>query len=195
MVKRKNKGISQFILNFCKTISSEKPILIPLRPAVAKPVNECFTIVPKHILSYGGKQKIGWNILVWRKVLIEAEFHSVWESPEGEIIDISPKIYEADFVVFLPDPTKNYTGSQVNNIRKSLSTNRNVRKYISFFDEYFRHTNEGDLADYHGEIAIEREFIDKYKFMVELERELVSKFGNDRGISISGRFVKYHKNP
>jgi hypothetical protein len=91
-MKNKNKMVPA-IINFCKEISSEQPIFVSLRPVVDKPINECFSIVPKHITTHGGKQKIGWCIHVWRYVLIEAEFHCIWESPEGKLIDITPRVY------------------------------------------------------------------------------------------------------
>lgn len=189
-MKSKNK-IAPFILNFCNEISTEKPVLVPLSPLPDKPINECFTIVPEHIAAHGGKQKIGWCIHVWRKVLIEAEFHCVWESPEGKLIDTSPKIYQTDFIIFLPDPTKIYTGRQVDNIRKSISKDIKVSDYIRLNQEYFRYSNKGDLADHYGEVEIKEDFVDKYDLILELELHLMSKYGHNRGISYDGRFIKY----
>jgi hypothetical protein len=181
-MKRKNK-IAPFVANFCKEISSENPVIIPLRPIVGKPQNECFNIVPEYISANGGKQKIGWYILCWRHVLIEAAFHCVWESPEGELIDITPKIYKMQNIVFLPDPTKNYTGRQVDNIRKPLAPDKNILKFISLAEEYIRYVNNGDLADYYGKVEIKEDFIHKYNFMKQLESHLVAKYGNSRSIA------------
>ena len=190
MAKRKNKEMPKFILNFCKTISNKKPILVPLLPVVSEPINECFTAVPKHIIRYGGKQRIGWRIHIWRKVLIEAEFHSVWESPEGKIIDITPKINKINFIIFLPDTTKCYTGIQVNNIRESLSVDKNVTKHSKLWDKFFLHTNDGNLANYHGKIPLKGMISETYNLIVKSERNLVRKFGNDRGMPHGCRFVK-----
>ncbi|MCI5157955.1 MAG: hypothetical protein D3906_05840 [Candidatus Electrothrix sp. AUS1_2] len=192
-MKRKNKNkISQFVLNFCENISSEKPILVPLRPVVSEPINECFIVVPEHISSNGGKQKIGWCIHVWRKVLIEAEFHCVWESPKGELIDISPKIYNIDSIIFLPDSAKNYSGLQVDNIRKPLANDSSVLLFIRLMGEHYRDVNKGDLANQYGKIQVDDAFIEKYKGMGELQANITRKYGQDRGISIGGRFIKYH---
>lgn len=124
--------------------------------------------------------------------MIEAEFHCVWESPEGELIDITPKMFEAENIIFLPDSTKSYTGRQVDNIRKSISSDVNVTKFIRLAQEYYRYINHGDLADYHGEIEIKEDFIDQYNLMVELERNLIRKFGYGRGIATIGGFVRNH---
>ena len=189
--RRKNK-IAPFIINFCKSISKEQPVLVPLLPIVGKKVNECFTVVPEHILANGGKQKIGWCIHVWRRVLIEAEFHCVWESPERELIDITPKIYKTDFIIFLPDTTKRYTGRQVDNIRKPLSSDKNVSQFIRLCQEHFRYVNKDNLADYHGEVTIKADFIDKHYRMQKLELYLMSKFGNERGYATTTGFKHYH---
>ncbi len=134
---------------------------------------------------------IGWSIHIWKGVIIEAEFHCVWQSPEGKIIDITPKDYEVENIIFLPDPSKCYTGRQVDNIRKSLSTDSNVTEFISITQEYFRYLNKGDLADYYGEITIKEDFINRYNLMQELELLLKRKHGENRGISTGGHFVNY----
>lgn len=178
-MKQKNK-IALFIVNFCKEVSGEKPVVIPLRPLSDKPINECFTIVPEHIATHGGQQKIGWYILFWRQVLIEAVFHCVWESPEGKMIDITPKVHKAQNIVFLPDPTKSYAGRQVDNIRKPLVRDENISRFIRLAEEYFGYINKGDLADHYGEVIIKEDFIDQYEDMMKLELHLMSKYGDRR---------------
>lgn len=181
---RKNK-IAPFILNFCSEVSSAIPVIIPLRPITGKPVNECFNVVPEHIAANGGKQKIGWYILYWRRVLIEAVFHCVWESPEGELIDITPKVHKAQNIVFLPDPIKLYAERQVDNIRKSLAPDKNIYRFIHLAEERFRYINKGDLADYYGEVKIKEDFIDHHNELAKLEHHLVGKYGSRRCIATS----------
>jgi len=115
-MKRKNKAksqISKFVLNFCKEVSSEKPVLVPLRPLHSYEINDCVNSVPEHIAKFGGEQILGWCIHIWKKVFIEAEFHSVWCSPDGELIDITPKVYDIDSIIFLPDNKLTYSGKQI----------------------------------------------------------------------------------
>lgn len=180
---RKNK-IASFILNFCKEISDINPVIVPLRPLTGKPLNECVNIVPEHIREYGGKECLGWCIHIWKKVLIEAEFHCVWENPSGELIDLTPKKDKGDFIIFIPTPNIKYDGRQVNNIRKSLSIDKDIQRYINLWDEYFRYTNQGDLEDQYGEITIEEERFSRLtNQMVEIERKIKSKYGNKRTLS------------
>jgi len=180
--KRKKNEIPTYIRNFCKEISDQDPIIVPLKPLPDAPIIECFNIVREHIELHGGKQINGWCIHVWRRVLIEAEFHCVWENTKGELIDLTPKKNEKESsIVFVPDPQKEYHRRQVDNIRKSLSIDPNAKKYIGLFEEIFRITNEGDLAEKHGEIKItdenHRELIEQ---TTEVENKLKKKFGKKR---------------
>jgi len=160
-----------------------------------KPTNECFTIVPEHISTHDGKQRFGWCIHVWQAVLIEAEFQCIWESPEKDLIDITPKDYTIDNIIFLPDPQKVYRGRQVDNIRKSISADKRAAEFIKLAKEYYNYINRGDLADYCGDVEIKEDFIEQYDHMRELERGLLRRHGNKRGISVAGKFIKYDRLP
>ena len=66
----------------------------------------------------------------WPKVLIEAEFHSVWESPEGKLIGVSH--YEGDETgcVFVLDDGRPYREGRVDNVRLALSDDALVLEFI-----------------------------------------------------------------
>jgi hypothetical protein len=55
---------------------------------------------------------------------LEAEFHSVWLNPAGELIDIIPKLDNETEILFLPDSNRVYEGKLVENIRKPLVDNK-----------------------------------------------------------------------
>ena len=180
-VKQKNKNkIAPFIRNFCKEISDETPVLVPLHPLPGKPFDECFNIVPEHMRENGGKQRNGWCIHIWKSVLIEAEFHCVWEDPSEKLIDLTPKRIQGSHIVFLPAPGKKYEGRQVKNIRKALAIDPDVTRIISLFDERFRWMNHGDLADKHGEIPVDEQFLSLTKDITETMFRLTKKFGERR---------------
>jgi hypothetical protein len=181
---RPPKIIKPYVLSFCHQICKEEPVFVPFRPLIGKPVNECFTVVPEHITTHGGKQIMGWTIWEWPKVFIEAEFHCLWESPNGEFIDLTPKVKNFDPILFLPDSKKQYKGIQVENIRKPLTKNRDIERFIYLARLRYIILNEGDLAHYHGEITPER--FPKFPFarygqveyeMAELQAKLTRKYG------------------
>lgn len=123
-------------------------------------INECFVNLERKIKRDGGGIQYGWAIWYLPGILMEAEFHAVWISPEGELIDISPRPIQFKEIMFLPDPSNIYSGRQIGNIRISLSKNLKVKEYIRLHEELFKIMNEGELANKHGPISIPRNKIE-----------------------------------
>lgn len=40
----------------------------------------------------GGRLITGWGIWQWDNILVEAEAHAIWESPDNQLIDITPHV-------------------------------------------------------------------------------------------------------
>tara|TARA_R110002167_G_C12369509_1_gene623973 strand:- start:65 stop:580 length:516 start_codon:yes stop_codon:yes gene_type:complete len=128
-----------------KVGAKSEPVFLPSRPVAGAPLNECFPIVDKKVESAGGKKVLGWQI--WKTpLLVEAEFHAVWESPEGDLIDITPKSLPLAKILFLPDEAAVYEGKQVNNIRVNTTGNQLVDDFIAVCNAIFRIENKGDRA-------------------------------------------------
>lgn len=125
-----------------------------MRPLPGKPVKECFSVVPEYVSMYGGKQCTGWAIWEFPKVMIEAEFHCVWESPDGDLLDLTPKEFPLDKILFLPDPKRKYGGLQVDNIRKPLIRDKDVKRFIELAEIKFIELNRAVLPGYYGKIDI-----------------------------------------
>jgi hypothetical protein len=83
-------------------------------------INECFPNLERKIKCYGGRIQYGWAIWYLPGILMEAEFHAVWVSPKGELIDISPRQIQFKEILFLPDSATVYLGRQIDNIRIPL---------------------------------------------------------------------------
>jgi len=153
---------SPHVLEFCNgVVPGQLPILVPYEPLVNKPQMECFAIVPEQVISHGGKQLTGWAI--WEtQHIIEAEFHAVWQDTDGRIVDVTPRPFAMEAVLFLEDLSREYTGRQVDNIRKALVKDFYVTRLLQLMKRRFEILNEGNLADQHGEISlsptVEREY-------------------------------------
>lgn len=82
--------------------------------------NYCHLNVPNHIKKHGGTQVYGWK--VWnqeRYGFVEAEFHSVWCNPDGQLVDITPGDGEKE-VLFFADPVRKYEGACRPNVRRKV---------------------------------------------------------------------------
>jgi hypothetical protein len=150
-------AISKDIVAFCQSVASnERPRYLKVEPAAGAQPNDCVNVVASQIARRGGAAVTGWQIWEWPKVLVEAEFHVVWEAPDGVLHDVTPKPtpYHITRIVFLPDPGLVYEGKQINNRRKALSPTRDVEDFIAAAEEEFEIINRGERAYQHGRIDL-----------------------------------------
>jgi hypothetical protein len=147
------KNTDRLVGRFCHSISpEEKPVFIPVVPLADGEQNDCFVNVEKKMATDGGSQIFGWAIWEWPGVFIEAEFHSVWKSPEGHLVDVSPNVPPFPWILFLPDPNRKYKGAQIDNIRKACRKDPIIREFIENAKAIYREKNKGDLKYFVGEL-------------------------------------------
>lgn len=145
--------ITSEIRKLCNQIAAgTNPIYLKVQPAPESEKLECFPNVENFVAKNGGSIQYGWRIGEWSGVMIEAEFHAVWLSPNGKFIDITP--FDEEQILFLPDNTKIYEGKQVNNIRFALANKPIIHEFIDINNKIFEERNKGGLAEKHGEIAL-----------------------------------------
>lgn len=66
---------------------------------------ECHLNVRCHVKTHGGSVVNGWMIWDYEPfTFAEAEFHCVWRSPAGLLVDLTPKVDGESEILFLPDP-------------------------------------------------------------------------------------------
>src|ERR1043165_7204053 len=83
------QSLNKFVLLLAKKIGAgTSPVWVPVRPAKGALPNECFFNVPNYIKEHGGSFQYGWTVRQNRNIFIEGEFHMVWKSPSGELIDV-----------------------------------------------------------------------------------------------------------
>ncbi|MBU1276843.1 MAG: SEC-C domain-containing protein [Proteobacteria bacterium] len=126
--------ITSKILELCRSITSDSaPSFVPVKTFQGSKIDECFYNVKDYVLKKGGRPLYGYTIWEWPNVLLEAEFHCIWESEQKELIDVSKKRGNEKKVLFLPDESKHFNfNSRIRepNIRLPLSTNSFVAEFI-----------------------------------------------------------------
>ena len=138
-------GLPQRILDFCKTISIEQPVLLSVTPEPFSQVAECFNNVAMQVESEGGEAVHGWLIWDWPAVFTEAEFHAIWKSPAGTLKDITPTFDGEQQVVFLPDHSRSFLGRRVDSIRVPANENKMIKDFIGLCEAY--HLRFGQVRD------------------------------------------------
>lgn len=128
-----------------KINSAYEPMYIPVVEEPYALLNECFPNVEKKVSFDGGSIIYGWQI--WKTNLFcEAEFHAVWKSYDGILLDITPKDPHVDHTLFVQDDSIEYKGVQIDNIRINNTDNGLVNDLIDIHKALFRIRNKGDRA-------------------------------------------------
>ncbi|NWL87816.1 hypothetical protein DMN77_09400 [Paenibacillus sp. 79R4] len=128
-----------------KINSKYEPIYIPVVAESYALPNECYPNVEKKVELDGGSRIFGWQI--WRTTLIcEAEFHAVWKSHDGKLLDITPKSPPVESILFIQDDSVTYNGAQIDNIRINNTNNPLVNDLIDIHKALFRIRNKGHRA-------------------------------------------------
>jgi hypothetical protein len=132
-------SINEEVLEFCKEItSSNEPFFVDVIPYEEAEYQECFSNVENYIKKFGGKLQQGWTIWSIPEKFIEAEFHAIWIDKNGKPLDISPKPYGEERILFLKDDEKKSNGEPVGNIRKVLLDTAEFRAMKIFGEEQFK---------------------------------------------------------
>lgn len=108
-------------------IEAEPIILSVLVDSESEPL-ECFRNVERKIKLAGGSRRYGWVIWKHGASMIEGEFHSVWISPDGSLVDVTPHDDEQK-IVFVPDKSIKWATEAPTNRRRALGTDEaTIRK-------------------------------------------------------------------
>lgn len=176
---RPPKLIKPYVISFARQVvgaNNAAPFYVKCSPVQGAAYDECFPLIDDCVANCGGTSVIGWAIWERPKVYIEAEFHAVWRAPSGEHIDFSPRRLPVPRILFLPDPCRKYNGTQVNNIRKALINDKDVKNFLALADEWFRLTNEGKLK-HQREVHVTPEMLRVKENRAALELKIVQRYG------------------
>ncbi|MCX0330215.1 SEC-C domain-containing protein [Acinetobacter radioresistens] len=143
-----------------------QPIYVKSIPNQMDIENECFLLVDENISNHGGERILGWAIWELPGLFIEAEFHAVWKTPEGELIDLNPRPLKTEKILFLPDYEIVYEGYRKNNIRLALSNNPTVNDFLKAHDKIFEFMNKGKRKEQYGEIKLKGNELIEYELLM-----------------------------
>lgn len=151
---------------------SVEPLYIDVMPEPYAEVKECFSAVNQKVGKDGGSRQLGWQIWQIPDIMIEAEFHAVWKSPHGSLVDITPKSKPIDRILFIPDYNSKYYGAQRNNIRLNVSGNRLVDDFIRTSDAIHHLMNKGQRA-YQREFDLSDDEVLTYQLLLNIKEMIL----------------------
>ncbi|MCL6744417.1 hypothetical protein [Kosakonia sp. R1.Fl] len=124
---------------------------------------ECYYNVAKMIKLHGGEPIYGW--VLWESAnMIEGEAHCLYKSPEGEILDITPRVSGEEKILFLEDPSFKVSLKRVGENKFKMVQRSNPQLDIAS-DSFFP-SKEVDLEFDQSEIRVIRlsEYEDSFLF-------------------------------
>ena len=86
--------------------------------------------------------------------MVEAEFHAVWKSPEGKLVEVTPKPHREVRILFVPDPRRTCQGLAIDNVRKPLRDDQMIRHFIRLAELKTDVLNRGVRALENGHVIV-----------------------------------------
>jgi hypothetical protein len=136
-----NIGVKQL----CSILKLPSITEIPIQSEDYANYKECVPNVEKKVKRDGGEIVLGWSF--WElPFLVEAEFHAIWRSPSGDLIDITKKPVNLSNILFASQLDMSYSGVQISNVRLNTSGNELVDDFIKLHSAIFAIENKGFRA-------------------------------------------------
>jgi hypothetical protein len=176
-----------------KLAPAQSPVYLVVQPEADAKINECFPNVVAKVQKDGGSIVFGWQLWEWPHVLIEAEFHAVWRSPEGELKEISPKQHGEEKILFLPDAKRVYRGVSIDNVRIALRDDLLVQHFIAVSEEIVKVMNSGERAHQHGYVSIPAREIEPLLEMQGLIQSMLTQGLRAHDLCLCGSGNKYKR--
>lgn len=161
--------VTDKIMELCSGIVPDAvPEYVPVAAQEWSLPSECFPNVERMVQEHGGQQVNGWAIWQWANILVEAEAHSVWQSPKGELIDITPHDNGERQILFLRDDSMVYSAQQIGSVRLALTESPLAAEMIELSQK-----TEIVLSDYKPGTKIPIEELQKRLAPLATRRQLI----------------------
>lgn len=183
----------QLISLATKVAPGKTPTYIPVCSESGAKVNECFHNVEAKVQKDGGSIVHGWQLWEWPNVLVEGEFHAVWRSPDGNLVDITPKADGEEKVLFVPDERRTYRGVTIDNFRVALRDDLLIHHFIKVSEQIAKVMNRGERAQQFGYVSVPADEIEPLLRFQTLTGEMLSKGLRAHDECLCGSGKKYKR--
>lgn len=192
---------SPHVQKLCARLSPDQtPVELSVTPEFDGHINDCFPSVDRKIARDGGSVQYGWQVMELPGLWVEAEFHAVWRSPDGQLVDVTPKQAPVQSTLFLPDLRRIYEGRQIPNEFLAISKDPLVQEHIDIQRRKFTLLNRGERAQAHGEINLVGREAREYERLASREQEIMERIvsnilgqGSKQQVMGEGSLLPMHK--
>jgi len=161
----------------------DAPIFVAVSPRADSKINDCFHTVRQQVAEHGGSIQHGWTIWESPGIYLEAEFHAVWRSPDGRLLDVSRKLEKEQQIVFSADHVRVFSGRRMDNIRMALSNDPRVTELLDIFDWLHAILKEqGKDVPIGGEISLSEDATQQLACLRERANQLLHELSNSRRV-------------
>jgi hypothetical protein len=133
------REISALVREACRSVITDaEPIHVPVRLESFSRAEDCHGNVAGKVSRDGGLRQSGWVVWEIPEWEIQLEFHSVWQSPNGTLIDVTPALHGGPEVLFVRDPARTYEGNNIPTVHYPYYPSSLCRDYVKVADEIGR---------------------------------------------------------
>ncbi len=184
-------SITEDIMKISHIINSKgKPHFVEIFPDPFSKPNECFVNVQNKIKVFGGSIRYGWKVWEWKNVILELNFHSIWLSPSGLYVDLTPDEDDSK-ILFIEDPKIQYKGEVIDNIRIPLKDDILVADYIAVKNESAKVRTKNGRSKIIGQIIVDKnEILPLVAMELRLE-EMLKNGADENSLCFCGKPNKY----
>ena len=127
--------VSEVVLAACRTVvSNPNPVHVPVRLEAYSRPDDCHRNVAEKVRRDGGEVLFGWVVWEIPEWSIRLEFHSIYRTPQGRLLDVSPPLHEGQIVLFLHDPVRVYEGINIATAHYPYNNSEFCREHVAIFD-------------------------------------------------------------
>lgn len=117
---------------------ADAALVVPFESVSGTREGFCFHNVRDVVGERGGEIVYGWLVWQHRNLFVEAEQHSVWRKPTGQLVCVTPQNPPMNSITFIPDPSVTYDFAAeliTDNIRIALVNDVRLQQFFEAAEE------------------------------------------------------------
>jgi len=134
VLEKTPNSITREIIEACKqVVQNSEPFFVLKKNFSEGQINKCTYNVKNYLSKYGGESILGWEVVIWRKVLIRLLGHAIVKS-DNDLFCVTPTKYQNTKILFIKDPNLTFDFTNISSRMPTkiipLNSSKMVRDFI-----------------------------------------------------------------